>query len=69
MCVQLKMHEVAEPKKTDSRPSAVGQRLSSDIQAQYEVPSMHGARYTMSFIDDFSRLAVVKYLVKRVIFY
>ena len=59
------MHEVAVPKKTDSRASAVGQRVFSDIQGTFEVPSMHGARYALSFIDKFSRLAVVKYLVKK----
>ena len=26
---------------------------------------MHGARYALSFVDNFSRLAVVKYLVKK----
>ena len=59
------MHEVAVPKKTDSRVSAVGQRVFSDIQGLFEIPSMHGARYALSFIDNFSRLAVVKYLVKK----
>ena len=59
------MHEVAVPKKTDSKALAVGQRVFSDIQGPFEVPSMHGARYALSFIGDFSRLAVVKYLVKK----
>ena len=49
------MHEIAVPKKTNSRASAVGQRVFSEIQRPFEVPSMHGA----------SRLAVVKYLVKK----
>ena len=41
------------------------QRVFSDIQGQFEVPSMYGTRYALSFIEDFSRLAVVKYLVKK----
>ena len=53
------------PKKTISRASAVGQRVFTDIQGQFEVPSMHGASYALSFTDDVSRLAVVKYLVKK----
>ena len=65
VCTACKMHEVAVPKKTDSRASAVGQRVFSDIQGPFEVSSMHGARYALSFIDDFSRLVVFKYLVKK----
>ena len=60
LCTASKMHEVALPKKTDSR----GQRVFSDIQGPFDVPRIHGTRYAFSFIDDFSRLAVVKYLVK-----
>ena len=58
VCTASKMHEVAVPKKTDSRASAVGQRVYSDIQGPIEVTSMHDARYALIFIDDFSRLAV-----------
>ena len=65
VCAASKMHEVAVLKKTDSRASAVGQRVFNDIQGPFEAPSMHGARYPLSFIDDFCRLAVVKYLVKK----
>ena len=65
VCTASKMHEVAMPKKTENRATAVGQRVFSDIQGPFEVASMHGARYAVSFIDDFSRLAVVKYLVKK----
>ena len=36
-----------------------------DIRGPFEVPSMHGARNALSFIDDFNPLAVVKYLVKK----
>ena len=65
VCRASKMHQVAAPKKTDSRASAVGQRVFSDIQGPFEVPSTHGARYALSFIDGFIRLAVVKYVVKK----
>ena len=64
VCTASKMLEVALPKKTDSRASVVEQRVFGDIQGAFEVPSMHGARYALSFIDYFSRLSVVKYLVK-----
>ena len=56
LCTASKMHEVALPKKTDSR----GQRVFGDIQEPFEVPRIHGTRYAFSFMDDFSRLAVVK---------
>ena len=65
VCTSSKMHKVAVPKKTDSRASAVGQWVFIEVQGPFEVPSIHGARYALSFIDDFSRLAVVKYLVKK----
>ena len=61
MCTASKMHEVAVPKKTESRASAVRQRVFSDIQGPFELRSY----YALSFIDDFSRLVVVKYLVKK----
>ena len=63
--VYICVHEISAPKKTDSRASAVGQRVFSDIQGPFEVSSMHGARYALSFIDNFSWLAEVKHLVKK----
>ena len=59
------MHEAAVPEKSDKRASAVEQRVFSDIQGPFEVPSMHGAGYSLSFIDDFRGLAILKYLVKK----
>ena len=53
------------PKKKESRELAVGQRVFKDILVPFEKPSMHGALYALSFIDNFSRLAAVKYLVKK----
>ena len=64
VCTASEMQKVAVPKKTDSRASAVGQRVFSDFQGPSEVPSMYGTRYALLH-DDISRLAVVKYVVKK----
>ena len=65
MCTASKMQEVAVPKKTDSRASAVVPRVFSYIQGPFDVASMHGARYALSVIYDSSWLAVIKYLVRK----
>ena len=65
VCTTSKMHELAVPTKTESRASAVRQRVFGAIQGLFELPSVHGAHYVLSFIEDFNRLAVVKYLVKK----
>ena len=54
------MREVAVPKNTDSRASAVGQLGFSDIQGPLELPRMHGKRYALSFMDDINRLNMKK---------
>ena len=65
VCTASKLHKVAMLQKTDSRASVVGQRVFSDIQGPFEVPSTHFTRYALSFIDNFGRLAVFKFLAKK----
>ena len=67
MPTATQMVKVARPKKTDSRALTVGQRVRvfSDIQIPFEILSTPGTRYALSFIDDFSRLAVAKYRVNK----
>ena len=60
VCTTSKMREVAVPKNTDSRASAVGQLCFSDIQGSLELRRMHGKRYTLSFMDDINRLDMKK---------
>ena len=46
VCTASKMHEVAMPKKTESRASAVWQRVFNGIEGEFEVPSKHGDQYS-----------------------
>ena len=60
-----KLHERPVPKQTQTRSKHKGERVFSDIQGPFEVPSLHGARYALTFIDDFSRYAVVNFVVRK----
>ena len=44
----------------DSRSTHVLQLLHSDVCGPMQVPSMGGARYFVTVLDDFSKLSVVK---------
>ncbi len=65
VCTTSKMHELLVPKWTDNKATAKSGRVFTDIQGPFEKPSLQGARYAISFIDDFSRYAVVKFMVHK----
>ena len=52
-------------KKTQTRRKQKGELVFSNIQGPSEVPRLHGARYALTFIDDFSRYAVVHFVVRK----
>ena len=65
VCLMSKLHELPVPKQTQTRSKHKGERVFSDIQGPFEVSSLHGARYALTFIDDFSRYAVVNFVVRK----
>ena len=58
-CVLGKAHRAAIPKARSSYSSYPLQLVHSDVLGPVEVPSLGGARYFVSFIDDFSKWATV----------
>ena len=65
VCSMSKLHELPVPKQTQTRSEHEGKRVFSDIEGPFEVPSLHGARYALMFNDDFSRYAVVNFVVRK----
>ena len=45
------------------RASAIVERVFNDVSEPFGAPCVHGARNEISFIDDFSRYAVVNFIV------
>ncbi len=65
VCANSKMHELPVPKWTNNRATAKGEIIFTVIQGSLKRQTMQGARYAISFIDDFSRYAVVKFMVHK----
>lgn len=58
-CVLGKSHRAPIPKVRKSFSTQLLQLVHSDVLGPVEVPSLGGARYFVSFIDDFSKWTVV----------
>ena len=54
VCSMSKLHELPVPRQTQTRAKLKGEQVFSDIQGPFEVPSLQGARYALTFIDDYS---------------
>ena len=65
VCSMSKLHELPVPKQTQTRNKHKGEWFFSDIQGPFDVPSLHGARYALTFIDDFSRYGEVIFVVRK----
>ena len=65
MCSMSKLHELPVPRQTQTRAKLKGERVFSDIQGPFEVPSLQRARFALTFIDDYSRYAVVNFVVRK----
>ena len=60
-----KLHELPVPRQTQTRAKLKGERVFSDIQGPFEVPSLQRARFALTFIDDYSRYAMVNFVVRK----
>ena len=58
-CVKGKIHCHPIPKHSDTRSAALLDLVHSDVCGPLQVPSMGGSRYFVTFIDDYSKWAVV----------
>ena len=57
-CILGKSHRSPIPKSSPSRASRVLELVHSDVLGPVEVPSVGGARYIITFIDDYSNWTV-----------
>ena len=63
-CFQGKGHRDPIPKKSHTRATKLLELIHSDISGPFQIPSLGGSLYFITFIDDFSRWTVV-YTMKR----
>ena len=65
VCSMSKLHELPVPKQTQTRSNHKSELVFSDIQGPFEVPSLDVARCALTFVDDFSRYAVVNFVMRK----
>ena len=58
-CVYGKGHQAPIPKKSTTRSSAVLELVHTDVAGPISTPSRGGARYFITFIDDYSKWTTV----------
>lgn len=63
-CALGKLSRVPVPQQTDTRAATVRERVFSDVAGPFRA-SIGGAKYIVSFIDDFSRYVVFKFMTKK----
>ena len=64
-CVLGKSHRAPIPKVSDSRATQPLQLVHSDVSGPIEVESIGGAKYFVSFIDDYSKWTVVYFMRRK----
>ena len=65
VCSMSKLHELPVPQQTQTRTKLKGERIFSDVQEPSEVQSLVGAQYALTLIDEYSRYAVVNFVVRK----
>ncbi|CAM6117358.1 unnamed protein product [Calypogeia fissa] len=64
-CILAKQHRECIPKKSATRSTRPLQLIHTDLCGPFEVNTLHGARYLLTFIDDFSRYTWVHFLCNK----
>ena len=58
-CIQAKQTVSSFPKNAEGRSKIPGERIFSDVWGKIRTPSLGGAQYFISFIDDATRMVTV----------
>ena len=53
------------PKETQNKAQKPLELVYSHILGPFEVPSLNGSRYTITFVDEYSKYSVVKFMSKK----
>ena len=64
-CALGKQSSKPVPKETKNKAQKALELVYSDILGPFEVPSLNGSRYAISFIDEYSKHSVVKFMSKK----
>ena len=64
-CVQAKLTRVPVAKVQEGTADKTLHRVVSDVVGPFDTPSLNGHRYAVTFIDEFSRHATVKFMVRK----
>jgi hypothetical protein len=64
-CALGKQSSKPVPKETQNKSKKTLELVYSDILGPFEVPSLSGYRYAITFIDEYSKLSIVKFMSKK----
>ena len=64
-CIQAKQTVRPFPQEAEGRSKVPGERIFSDVWGPIRTPSIGGAQYFISFIDDATRMTVVMVMKKK----
>ncbi|CAB3994020.1 Retrovirus-related Pol poly from transposon TNT 1-94 [Paramuricea clavata] len=64
-CALGKQSSKPVPKETQNKSQKVLKLVYSDILGPFEVPSLSGSRYAITFIDEYSKHSIVKFMSKK----
>ncbi len=64
-CALRKQSSNLVPKETQNKSQKPLELVYSDILGQFEVPSLSGSTYAITFIDEYSKHSVVKFMSKK----
>ena len=53
------------PKETKNKAQKLLELVYSDILGPFEVPSLNGSRYAITFIDEYSKHSAVKFMITK----
>ena len=64
-CALGKQSSKPVPKETQNKSQKALELVYSDILGPFEVPSLSGSRYAITFIDEYSKHSIVKFMSKK----
>ena len=64
-CALGKQTSKPVPKETQNKSQKPLELVYSDILGPFEIPSLNGSRYAITFVDEYSKYSVVKFMSKK----